>query len=122
MAVKRTILTQIGSPEEDGEAIAEALSLGLLALPSGKAPSLGMVLKLIDGVVGWFPARLQVPPLPYQAPIETTAQPVGTGVLASLTAIATTLNLMLTEQQRLVASHNLLLQRMADNGYMTPKQ
>lgn len=119
--VKRTILTQIGDPESDGGAISEALALGLLALPTGEAPSAGMVLKLLDGKVGWFPARLQVPPLPYQAPIVTTSSPVGTGVLASLANAITTINLLVTEQQRLVASHNTLLEHMANNGYMLPK-
>jgi len=121
MAGKRIIVTQDGEPDKAGPAVGEALAAGLANLPAGDTPTVGMVLKMVGEMVGWYPARNQVPPIPYQAPIVTTAQPVGTGVLANLTAQATTINLMLTEHQRLVTSYNTLLEQLAANGYMLPK-
>jgi hypothetical protein len=118
------ILTQTGVPDPtgaDGDTVGAALGAGLANLPATTTPTTGMVLKLVNGVVGWYPARNQVPPIPYQAPIVTSSTPVGTGVLANLTSTAAMLNLMLTEQQRLVASYNTLLEQLAANGYMLPK-
>lgn len=115
------ILTQTGDPDKEGKAVGAALAASLANLPTGDVPTVGMVLKLVGDEVGWYPARMQVPPIPYQAPVLTSAAPVGSGLLATLTNTIATLNLVLTEHQRLVASHNTLLEQLAANGYMLPK-
>lgn len=115
------ILTQTGDPDREGKTVGAALAAALGNLPAGDAPTTGMVLKMVGDTVGWYPARNQVPPIPYQAPVLTNAVPVGSGLLATLTNTITTLNLLLTEHQRLVASHNTLLEQLALSGYMLPK-
>lgn len=122
MAPKSTLLTQDGDPTENGDNVARALAVSLLTLPTGDAPTTGMVLKLTpDGLVGWYPARMQVPPLPYIAPVPGVVKPVATDLIAQLSATTATLNNLVLEHRNLVQSHNELMASLVANGYMLPK-
>jgi len=121
MAAQRIIVTQDGDPGKSGPAVGEALAAGLANLPAGDTPTTGMVLKMVGETVGWYPARNQVPPLPYVAPVPGTVKPVDTSIVATLTALTTSLNNLISEHQNLLKSHNALMQALVDNGYMLPK-